>query len=95
VVIIEHNLDVIKTADWIIDMGPEGGQGGGTVVASGPPEKIMACTASYTGHYLKRLLKASNSASLRAKSASRKKSSQVATKKTATRKKPRKHEKGR
>ncbi|MFK8079941.1 MAG: excinuclease ABC subunit UvrA [Granulosicoccus sp.] len=56
VVIIEHNLDVIKTADWIVDMGPEGGQGGGTVVASGPPETIMACESSYTGHYLKRLL---------------------------------------
>lgn len=57
VVIIEHNLDVIKTADWIIDMGPEGGQGGGNVVASGPPETIMACKESYTGQYLKRLLK--------------------------------------
>ncbi|MFK7858000.1 MAG: excinuclease ABC subunit UvrA [Granulosicoccus sp.] len=56
VVIIEHNLDVIKTADWIIDMGPEGGQGGGTVVASGPPENIMACKESYTGQYLQRLL---------------------------------------
>lgn len=56
VVIIEHNLDVIKTADWIIDMGPEGGQGGGTVVASGAPEKIIDCKASYTGQYLKRLL---------------------------------------
>lgn len=56
VVIIEHNLDVIKTADWIIDMGPEGGQGGGTVVVDGPPEVIMACDASYTGYYLKRML---------------------------------------
>ncbi|MFK7997042.1 MAG: excinuclease ABC subunit UvrA [Granulosicoccus sp.] len=56
VVIIEHNLDVIKTADWIIDMGPEGGQGGGTVVAIGPPEKIIACKESYTGQYLQRLL---------------------------------------
>jgi len=56
VVIIEHNLDVIKTADWIIDMGPEGGQGGGNVVASGPPEKIVACKESYTGQYLQSLL---------------------------------------
>lgn len=52
IVIIEHNLDVIKTADWIIDMGPEGGEGGGTVVAEGPPEKIMECKTSYTGQYL-------------------------------------------
>ncbi len=55
VIIIEHNLDVIKTADWIIDMGPEGGQGGGMVVASGPPEDIVACKTSYTGQYLKRM----------------------------------------
>ena len=55
VVIIEHNLDVIKTADWIIDMGPEGGQGGGSVVAAGPPDVIMQCDESYTGQYLKRL----------------------------------------
>ena len=55
VVIIEHNLDVIKTADWIIDMGPEGGQGGGSVVAAGPPNVIMECNESYTGQYLKRL----------------------------------------
>ena len=56
VIIIEHNLDVIKTADWVIDMGPEGGSGGGTVVASGTPEKIASCKASHTGRYLKRLL---------------------------------------
>ena len=55
-VVIEHNLDVIKTADWIIDMGPEGGTGGGTIVAEGPPEKIVTVDASYTGHYLKRML---------------------------------------
>ena len=55
VVIIEHNLDVIKTADWIIDMGPEGGQGGGSVVAAGPPDVIIGCDESYTGQYLKRL----------------------------------------
>ncbi|MFA6614877.1 MAG: ATP-binding cassette domain-containing protein, partial [Hydrogenophaga sp.] len=52
IVIIEHNLDVIKTADWVIDMGPEGGAGGGTVVAQGTPEQIAACEASHTGRYL-------------------------------------------
>jgi len=56
VVVIEHNLDVIKTADWIVDLGPEGGGGGGTIVAEGPPEVIVAVTASYTGHYLKPVL---------------------------------------
>lgn len=56
IIIIEHNLDVIKTADWIIDMGPEGGDGGGTVVAAGTPEDIAKCKQSHTGHYLKRLL---------------------------------------
>ncbi|MGB4061375.1 MAG: excinuclease ABC subunit UvrA [Burkholderiaceae bacterium] len=55
-VVIEHNLDVIKTADWLIDMGPEGGAGGGTVVATGTPEAIAACEASFTGRYLKRYL---------------------------------------
>ncbi len=52
VVVIEHNLDVIRTADYIIDMGPEGGEGGGTVIASGTPEEIAANPASYTGHYI-------------------------------------------
>ena len=54
--VIEHNLDVIKTADWIIDLGPEGGGGGGRIVAEGPPEKIVHCAASHTGHYLKSVL---------------------------------------
>jgi excinuclease ABC subunit A len=54
--IIEHNLDVIKTADWIIDLGPEGGAGGGRIVAEGPPEKIVNCAESFTGQYLKRVL---------------------------------------
>ena len=54
--VIEHNLDVIKTADWIIDLGPEGGLGGGRIVAEGPPEKIVQCAASFTGHYLKSVL---------------------------------------
>nr|WP_236676876.1 excinuclease ABC subunit UvrA [Piscinibacter lacus] len=56
IVVIEHNLDVIKTADWLIDMGPEGGAGGGSVVAVGTPEAIAACPASHTGRYLKPLL---------------------------------------
>jgi len=54
--IIEHNLDVVKTADWIIDLGPEGGSGGGKIVAEGPPEKIIHNPASHTGHYLKSVL---------------------------------------
>ena len=56
-VIIEHNLDVIKAADHVIDMGPEGGLGGGTVVAEGTPEMIAKVNASFTGKYLKPLLK--------------------------------------
>jgi excinuclease ABC subunit A len=51
--VIEHNLDVIKTADWIIDLGPEGGDGGGQIVAQGPPESIAECAASHTGQYLR------------------------------------------
>ena len=54
--VIEHNLDVIKTADWIIDLGPDGGAGGGKIIAEGPPEKIVQEPASYTGHYLKNVL---------------------------------------
>ena len=54
--VIEHNLDVIKTADWIIDLGPEGGSGGGTVVAEGPPEHVATTPSSYTGQFLARLL---------------------------------------
>jgi excinuclease ABC subunit A len=56
VVVIEHNLDVIKTADWVIDMGPEGGDGGGTVVAAGTPEAIAEAPGSHTGRYLARVL---------------------------------------
>ena len=56
VIVIEHNLDVIKTADYIIDMGPEGGDGGGTVIATGTPEEICQVEASYTGKYLKKYL---------------------------------------
>ena len=56
VVVIEHNLDVIKTADHIIDLGPEGGDGGGSVVCCGTPEDVAACEGSYTGMYLKKML---------------------------------------
>ena len=56
VVVIEHNLDVIKTADHIIDLGPEGGDGGGNIVVTGTPEEVAQCAASYTGQYLKRML---------------------------------------
>ena len=57
VVVIEHNLDVIKTADYIIDMGPEGGDKGGTIVAAGTPEQIAGCLQSYTGKFLAGILK--------------------------------------
>ena len=56
VVVIEHNLDVIKCADWIIDLGPEGGDEGGRIVAQGPPEEIAKCEESYTGRFLKKYL---------------------------------------
>jgi len=57
-VVIEHNLDVIKSADWILDLGPEGGDGGGTIVAEGPPEAVARATGSHTGRYLAPLLAA-------------------------------------
>jgi excinuclease ABC subunit A len=60
VVVIEHNLDVVKTADWIVDLGPEGGDGGGRIVAEGTPEEIAANKASHTGHYLRQALQAAN-----------------------------------
>ena len=56
VIVIEHNLDLIKTADHIIDMGPEGGDRGGTVVVCGTPEEVAACDDSYTGQYLTKML---------------------------------------
>jgi excinuclease ABC subunit A len=56
VVVIEHNLEVIKTADWVIDLGPEGGDGGGEIVAAGPPETIVKTKRSYTGQYLAEVL---------------------------------------
>jgi len=71
VVVIEHNLDVIKTADWIIDLGPEGGDGGGEVVAAGPPEKIAACAESHTGAFLKGVLKGRKGGAKKARKARR------------------------
>ena len=56
VLVIEHNLDVIKTADWIIDLGPEGGSGGGTVLVEGTPEEVANTPNSYTGRFLRPLL---------------------------------------
>jgi excinuclease ABC subunit A len=56
-VVIEHNLDVIKTADWVIDLGPEGGEGGGQIVATGSPEEIAAHEGSWTGRFLAPLLR--------------------------------------
>ena len=57
VVVIEHNLDVIKTADWIVDLGPEGGNGGGEIIAVGTPEDVVKVKGSHTAHFLKALLK--------------------------------------
>ncbi|EAY5696474.1 TPA: hypothetical protein NZJ66_003598, partial [Salmonella enterica subsp. enterica serovar Weltevreden] len=57
IVVIEHNLDVIKTADWIVDLGPEGGSGGGEILVSGTPETVAECEASHTARFLKPMLK--------------------------------------
>lgn len=56
-IIIEHNLDVIKTADWVVDLGPEGGDDGGRIVAEGPPERVAEHPASHTGRFLSKVLK--------------------------------------
>jgi excinuclease ABC subunit A len=56
VVVIEHNLDVIKTADWVLDLGPDGGVRGGSIVAQGTPEQVAATPGSYTGDFLRRVL---------------------------------------
>lgn len=56
IVVIEHNLDVIKTADWIVDLGPEGGSGGGQILVSGTPETVAGCSESHTGRFLKPIL---------------------------------------
>ena len=57
VIVIEHNLDVIKCADYLLDLGPEGGSGGGTLVTCGTPEAVAACEQSYTGQYLRKMLR--------------------------------------
>ena len=62
IIVIEHNLDVIKTADWIVDLGPEGGSGGGKIIAEGTPEHISKVKVSYTGKYLKQILEKSGDA---------------------------------
>ena len=56
VIVIEHNLDMIKTADYIIDLGPEGGDGGGNIVVTGTPEEVIKCSSSYTGKFLKKIM---------------------------------------
>ena len=56
VVVIEHNLDVIKTADWVVDMGPDGGVNGGQIIAEGSPEKVSEINESYTGNFLKNII---------------------------------------
>jgi excinuclease ABC subunit A len=56
VLLIEHNLDVVRASDWVIDLGPDGGQAGGRIVATGTPEEIAASTASHTGHFLRRMV---------------------------------------
>ena len=67
VLVIEHNLDVIKSADWIIDMGPEGGNGGGTIVAEGSPETVAKVAGSHTGKYLAQILKKPKTATTKKK----------------------------
>jgi excinuclease ABC subunit A len=78
VVVIEHNLDVLKTADWLIDLGPEGGEKGGYVIAEGTPEQLAANAKSATGHYLREPLARARKASLSANGAGRTRRSRVA-----------------
>ncbi|MFX0574885.1 excinuclease ABC subunit UvrA [Nocardia nepalensis] len=82
VIVIEHNLDVIKTSDWVVDMGPEGGSGGGTVVAEGAPEDVAAVTHSYTGQFLKEVL--ALPAATEPKTPAKKAAKKAPAKKTAT-----------
>jgi excinuclease ABC subunit A len=72
VVIIEHNLDVIKTADWLIDLGPEGGSGGGQIIATGTPEEVADNAASHTGRFLKPLLQNTRATSVSNRKTARK-----------------------
>jgi excinuclease ABC subunit A len=83
VVVIEHNLDVIKTADHIIDLGPEGGSGGGSIVAEGTPEEVAATKGSYTGEYLAPLLK-STPAKRKVKAVAAARSKRTATQRAVT-----------
>jgi excinuclease ABC subunit A len=90
VLVIEHNLDVIKTADWLIDLGPEGGNGGGTIVGTGTPEDIARIGESHTGRYLAPLLglpEPKISISTKSSASSTASSKKVASKKTAPKKK--------
>jgi len=68
VIVIEHNLDVIKSADWVIDLGPEGGSGGGTIVATGTPEEVAAVEESHTGRFLAEILEEAPAARVEAAS---------------------------
>ena len=88
VIVIEHNLDVIKTADWIIDMGPEGGSGGGTVVAEGTPEEVAQVAASHTGSSSRRMLDAARPAGQPAREAARPKARRDARRRSAPPRRP-------
>jgi excinuclease ABC subunit A len=88
VIVIEHNLDVIKTADWIIDMGPEGGSGGGKVVVTGTPEQVASHASSHTARFLKPLLVHSNAKSVQPKPAAKKTPAKKSTAKKASAGKP-------
>jgi excinuclease ABC subunit A len=86
--VIEHNLDVIKTADWIVDLGPEGGTRGGTLVAEGTPEEVAANPASYTGHFLTEILAGRGAKPSARKAAGRKPAAKKAAAKKTTAKRP-------
>jgi len=86
IIIIEHNLEVVKTADWIVDLGPEGGSGGGNIVAFGTPEEVATCKASYTGQYLKKLLAQASQSAARPKSKVATKPTSKSTSKPASKK---------
>jgi len=88
VIVIEHNLDVIKTADWIIDMGPEGGSGGGKVVVTGTPEQVASHATSHTARFLKPLLEAKPSNSKTSQGSAKPTKSSVAAKKVPAKKSP-------
>ena len=85
VLVIEHNLDVIKTADWIVDLGPEGGLRGGDVVAAGTPEDVADTKASYTGQYLQPLLRKNKSGEPRRPIALREKPAAISRERSAGR----------